>query len=208
MAIIKGLHAKITAELLKDVLEEKNYVFFDGNKALNLNIVGIRSSSRDSTKFDDTMLVVYREEGTKDWLVHSYEITTEPGPSILRKPINPDGTAVLVPDQYRGVYKIDTHGGKNRHIALCQRNGKVRVYRDTDRDSKPEETNTIQEGMYGINIHRHPGPNEREYVRGASAGCQVFRDSKDFAEFMLLCNHAADIYGNAFTYTLIEEGDL
>ena len=208
MAIIKGLHAKITAELLRDILDEKGYAFFDNNRALNLNIVGIRSSLHDSTKFDDTMLLVYREEGTKEWVAHSYEITTEPGPSILRKPINPDGTAVLVPDQYRGVYKVDTHGGKNRHIALCQRNGPVRVYRDTDRDSKPEETTTIQKGMYGINIHRHPGANEREYVRGASAGCQVFKDSRDFAEFMLICNQAADIYGNAFTYTLIEEGDL
>jgi len=208
VSIIKGLHAKITAELLKDVLEEKGYAFFDGNKSLNLNIIGIRSSSRDSTKFDDTILLVYREKGTKEWIVHSYEITTEPGPSILRKPINPDGTAVLVPDQYRGVYKIDTHSTKNRHIALCQRHGKVRVYRDTDRDSKPEEAELIQEGMFGINIHRHAGSNEREYVRGSSAGCQVFKDSKDFAEFMIVCNKSADVYGNAFTYTLIEEGDL
>tara|TARA_R100000388_G_C7226396_1_gene152001 strand:+ start:341 stop:967 length:627 start_codon:yes stop_codon:yes gene_type:complete len=208
MAIIKGLHAKITSELLKDVLEEKGYAFFDGNKPLNLNIIGIRNSSRDSTRFDDTMLLIYREEDTKEWIVHSYQVTTEPGPAILRKPVNSAGTAVLVPNQYRGVYKIDTHSTKNRHIALCQRLGKVRVYRDDDRDSKPEETEVIQEGMFGINIHRHAGSNEREYVRGSSAGCQVFKDSKDFAEFMLVCNKSADMYGNAFTYTLLEEGDL
>ena len=208
MAIIKGLHARLTAELLKDTLEDKGYVFFDGNKTLNLNIIGIRNKSRDSTRYDDTMLLVYRDGARDDWTVHSYEITTEPGPAILRKPINSDGTAVLVPGQYRGVYKVDTHGSKNRHVALCQRNGPVKVYRDADKDSKPEETDVIQEGMFGINIHRHAGATERDYVRGSSAGCQVFASPKDFAEFMYVCNKSADLYGNAFTYTLIEEEDL
>ena len=43
---------------------------------------------------------------------------------------------------------------------------------------------------------------------GSSAGCQVFRSSKDFYEFMDTLDYSADMYGNSFTYTLIEESDL
>ena len=207
MAKIKGLHAALIKEQIESVLKAKGYAFFDGNKKYNVNLVGIRNNSGSSEKFDDILLVVYRN-GNREWEVLSYEITTEPGPSILRKPINAAGTAVLVPGQYRGVYKIDTHGGKNRHVALCQRNGVVRVYRDTDKDGKPETTGTIQEGMFGINIHRHARPDEKEYVGGSSAGCQVFKGSKNFAQFMETCNRAADICGNSFTYTLLDESDI
>jgi len=208
MTTIKGLHASINAELIKDILEEKGYRFFDGNKALNINIIGIRSAAHDSTRFDDTLLLVYRDEN-KEWTVESYEITTDPGPSILRKPINPEGTAILVPDQYRGVYKVGTHGGSLRHTALVQRGGPVKVYRDDDKDSKLEmDEDSIQEGMFGINIHRHSRPEEKEYVRGSSAGCQVFKNSKDFLHFLDICNQSADSYGNSFTYTLLEEEDF
>tara|TARA_Y100000310_G_scaffold277497_1_gene295294 strand:- start:13 stop:633 length:621 start_codon:yes stop_codon:yes gene_type:complete len=205
--MIKNLFAKFIAERLEDILKKKGYLFFDGNKKYNLNIIGIRNDSHDSTKFDDTLLLIYRSKSL-DWEVKSYEVTTEPGPAILRKPINQKGTAVLVPGQYRGTYKIDTHGSKNRHTALCQRLGKVKVYRDTDKDSKPETTGVIEEGMFGINIHRHARLGEKEYVGGSSAGCQVFKDSKQFAEFMELCNTSADFFDNSFTYTLITEEDL
>ena len=208
MALIKGLTAKLIKEQIELSLDNKGYAFFDGNKKYNLNIIGIRNKSRDSEKFDDSLLVVYRGED-KEWEILSYEITTEPGPRILRKPINPKGTAVLVPGQYRGVYKVGTHGGKFRHTALVQRNGPVKVWRDTDLDSKPEsEGMKIAEGMFGINIHRHARANEKEYVNGSSAGCQVFKDSMEFAEFLDICNRAADIFGNSFTYTLLEEEDL
>ena len=207
MAQINGLHANLIAEQFKSIINKKGYAFFDKNK-YNLNIIGVRNSSHNPEKFDDSLLTIYKNN-ENEWEVLSFEITTEPGPSILRKPINPDGTAILVPDQYRGVYQIGTHGGSYRHIALVQRNGKVKVYRDTNKNSTVEiASESIQDGMFGINIHRHAAPNEKEYVRGSSAGCQVFKNSLDFADFMETCNKAADIFGNSFTYTLIEEEDL
>jgi len=207
MAIIKGLHARLLAENLELSLDRLRYAFFDNNRPYNLNLIAVRNRSGSSDKFDDVLFVVFRDKD-KEWEVRSYEITTEPGPRILRKPINEKGTAILVPGQYRSVYKIDTHGGKNRHIALCQRNGKVWVYRDDDRDGKPDEKLVMEHGMFGINIHRHAREDEKEYVLGSSAGCQVFKSSRQFAQFMELCNQAADIYGNSFTYTLLEEKEL
>ena len=208
MSTIKGLHARLTAELFKEVLEDKGYAFFDGNKSYNLNIISVRSNSNASKCFDDCLMVIYRNL-VLDWQVETYQMTTEPGPSILRKPINPDGTAILVPGQYRGTYKIGSHGGSFRHTALVQRGGPVKVYRDAnkDRDLDKEES-SIQSGMFGINIHRHARPAEKEYVRGSSAGSQVFKNSKEFAEFLEVCNKSADKFGNSFTYTLLDEEDI
>jgi len=209
MARINGLHAKLIAERIKKSLEKKGYAFFDGNKKYNLNIVGIRNKSHDSREFDDTLLTIYRND-KRDWEVLSYEITTEPGPSILRRPINPDGTAILVPGQYRGVYQVGLHGGSYRHTALVQRNGTVKVWRDQNKNEVMEidENTLVQEGMFGINIHRHASNTEKEYVRGSSAGCQVFKDSRQFAQFLDICNKSADLFSNSFTYTLINEEDI
>ena len=207
MATIKGLHAELVKDSFFQALKKKKYATFDGNKSFNLNIIGVRNDSHDSTRFDDLMVVIYRDED-KAWVTKSYEITTDPGPSILRKPINKDGTAILVPDQYRSTWKIGPHG-KTRYTALAQRLGKVKVYRDNDKDTKLEVDNRpVDEGFFGINIHKHGSSYEREFVRGASAGCQVFKNTKDFNEFMELCHVSADLFGNSFTYTLIEEGDL
>ena len=67
-----------------------------------------------------------------------YAATTEPGTSILQRPIVKGGTAILIPGQYRSTYKIDTHGGKRKYTALCQRSGKVKMWRDDNGDRKPD----------------------------------------------------------------------
>jgi len=207
MATIKGLHAKLIKDHFFSAMDKKAYATFDGNKKYNLNIIGVRSESHDSTKFDDLMVVIHRNKDL-DWEVKSYELTTDPGPSILRKPINEKGTAILVPDQYRSTWKIGPHG-KTRYTALIQRLGKVKVYRDNDRDKKLEmDEATIDEGYFGINIHKHSSSYEREYVKGSSAGCQVFKITSDFYEFLELCQKSASLFKNSFTYTLLEERDL
>jgi len=205
MARLTGLPARMMAESYKNALESQGHVFFD-NGDYNLNIVGVRNDSGDATKFDDFINLLYKVSG--EWVCDIYPATTEPGMNILKRPINSKGTAILVPGQYRSTYKIDTHGGKRKYTALCQRSGKVRVWRDDNRDSTPDYVGPEDEGMYGINIHRQFGSDEREYTGGVSAGCQVFQSSKDFYEFMDTCNKSADKWGNSFTYTLIGEQDL
>ena len=191
---------------LKQAYKEKGYAFFDKGD-YNLNIVGIRNVTTGSAdKFDDWLCLVYKINDK--WVVDAYAATTEPGTSILQRPIVKGGTAILVPDQYRGVYKIATHGGKRRYTALCQRLGSVKIWRDNDRDRNPDYEGVIQEGSFGINIHRQWGSDDREYTGGVSAGCQVFRSSKDFYQFMEICHVAAEMYGNRFTYTLLNNTDI
>ena len=57
--------------------------------------------------------------------------------------------------------------------------------------------------MYGINIHK-AGLNS-EVVNNWSAGCQVFKKSADYNEFMALTDKHREKNGNKFTYTLLDE---
>lgn len=103
------------------------------------------------------------------------------------------------------MYKLDLHAGK--YLALCQRLGPVQVYRDNDKDDKYDlDPSTIDEGMFGINIHK-AGLNSTE-VNGWSAGCQVFKRYNDYKDFLYVCKTASKIFGNKFTYTLINKSDI
>jgi hypothetical protein len=93
------------------------------------------------------------------------------------------------------------HNGK--YQALCQRLGNVSVYRDNNKD-KIQDEKVIDSGMFGINIHRSSIYKDPTYVDYFSEGCQVFRYNANFVEFMKIINKAKDVFGNKFTYTLIE----
>ena len=210
MATIKGLHAFMIKEQFRKAMEAKGYAFFglQNKAAYNVNIIGVRSDEDIFNEFDDALVVIYRDT-KKNWEVRSYSITTDPGKIWMEKPMNSKGCAILVPDQYRSVYKIDGHG-KTRYEALCQRNGNVRVYRDANLNHEHDrDAGTIDEGSgFGINIHRSRTTGEAELVNSYSAGCQVFKNTTDFKDFMSLINKSADRWGNCFSYTLITEGDL
>lgn len=172
-------------------------------KPFELNIVGIRSKDTTPNVFNDLMHVFWYDDNDQ---IHSkeYQITTDPGLSGMIKPVNSKGTAILVEGQYEGAYIIDKH--KGRYDALCQRGGTVKVYRDNDKDAEHDmDSDTIEEGWFGINIHRAKDEAYTEYINGWSYGCQVFADDDDFEEFMELCYKHRELYGNKFTYTLLSE---
>ena len=200
------LYAKCKKCDFEQLFAKKGYSYFK-NGNYNLNIIGVRSNQNNkvTNKFDDCLVVIYNTNN--GWKRQVYTITTEPGLKFMKAPINCKGTAILAPGQYRGAYKIDKHHGK--YEALCQRNKVVKVYRDNNRDAvydyKPESIDT---GMFGINIHRSNEFWTRATIDQYSAGCQVFNDPKEFKSFMTLVKKSAAIYGNCFTYTLINEEDL
>jgi hypothetical protein len=206
MSKITGLAARVLAERMGDIVRRKGYKFFDGNLSYNINLIGVRGNEDHANKFDDVMFLIYRDRN-KQWCTHCYPITCDPGNKYLKWPINENGAAILVPGQYRGVYRIDKHRGQ--YDALCQRSGSVRVWRDDNRDVILDHDNeTIMEGRYGINIHRAARSGEVDSVNGYSAGCQVFKRTTDFNELMGIAKKSSDAFGNSFTYTLLEEDDL
>jgi len=180
-------------------VQSKGYkVFTDGD--YNLNITGIRSPERVANAFDDRLCVTYKLNDM--WNTETFEITTDPGSPYLLKPINNYGCAILAPGQWRGCYSIGKHRGQ--YLALVQ-SGKVKVYRDNDRDNILDmDPETIQDGYFGINIHKRSG--ESDTVNGASAGCQVFRYEHEFNRLMYLAGKQVSERGwRTFTYTLLEE---
>jgi hypothetical protein len=183
-------------------VDSLGYLVFESGQ-YNVNIIGVRNRNHQPNRFDDTIHCVYKDE-SDEWVHLAWSCTTEPGKYWLENPTNVNGTAVLVPGQYRSVWKIDKHKGK--YNALCQRNGKVKVYRDDNQDEIIDcDSDTITEGFYGINIHK-AGAHSTQIDRW-SAGCQVFANESDFDEFMDICGKAREKWGNTFSYTLILEDE-
>lgn len=169
-----------------------------------VNVVGIRSSSDASNKFDDFVGVLLNDRGGF-WNLRLFRGTTDPGLYYLANPMNVSGTAIVVPGQYRNSHKIGKHQGK--YSALVQA-APLRVWRDANRDEKYDHASEQDAENAGINIHRASEDHDSTVVDKWSAGCQVIANPFDFELFMAYCTESAEIYGNAFAYTLFEESQL
>jgi len=195
-------------DIIKKAVEAKGYKWFEGGD-YNLNIVGVRNSATNgqvTNKFDDKLTVSYSVGGELKY--HEFDATTDPGSHWEKNLLNEDGVAILVPNQYRGSHEIRLHQGK--YEAICQKKP-VKVYRDNNMDGKYDmlEEN-IKEGIFGINIHRATANEggKSTQIDKWSAGCQVIAANDDFKLLMELAHKSKDLYGNSFTYTLIESKDI
>lgn len=187
--------------LLKKV-QAKGYKIFTKGK-YNLNIIGVRHRGRPN-EFDDIIALVYRDE-TGGWVTREFTCTTDPGTYWTENPGRVEGTAVLCPGQYKS-YSIDKHRGQ--YDALCQRLGPVDVWR-TPEGEKIDWDNFDEgkAGWYGINIHSS-GSHLSTEVNKWSAGCTVLADPLEWYTFMDLVKKSAGLWGNAFTYTVMEEENV
>jgi len=191
----------------KDIFDKKGYPFFErGN--FNLNIIGVRSKSKISNSFDDLLYCIYKSRDI--WQVKCFNITTDSGKHWLLNPLSVKGCAILVPNCYQGCYKLGKHKGK--YTALVQTGGRVRVYRDNNKDNIIDIDNTtIERGYFGINIHKSKSSNiltDNNGIDKFSAGCQVFHSINEYDTFINLCQTSATYFGQYFTYTLLTYKDL
>ena len=196
-----------TREQVELAVKDKGYVYFTGGD-YDVNIIGIRNSNtldEITNSFDDCMTLSYKIDN--EWQFHCFKCTTDPGIYYSENLLNPDGVAILKPNQYRSTYQIGLHQGK--YEALTQRLP-VEVYRDDNRDDNYDlDEYSLQEGMFGINIHKAGSSiNGSSQVDKWSAGCQVFSKESDFNEFMGIINKSKDVWGNSFTYTLIKSENI
>lgn len=184
---------------IKAILNSQAYEVYV--KPYQLNIVGLRSKNTNANSFDDEIHVFYRTE-KGDWNYHSYNATTDPGTFWLNNPSYSQGTAILAQGQYKDAYAIGLHRGKYEALRQVK---PVTVIRDYNRDSLLDFNNGTEEtGIFGINIHRAESNGTTKYIDKYSAGCQVFQNAGDFNQFMDLCERHKSLYGNSFTYTLID----
>ena len=194
---------KYTRDQIETAVKAKGYAWFEGAKDYDVNIVGVRNSAPGqavTNAFDDVITVSFKIDGV--WQYKEWANTTDPGKKGIMQFGNKAGVARLVEGQYRGSHTIRLHQGKYEALGQAKN---VKVYRDANKDMKYDETK-IDEGVFGINIHKAGA--DSTYVENWSEGCQVFKKSAEFEEFMAICRKAKAIHGNSFTYTLIESADI
>ena len=190
-------------EMIQATLLQKGFKTF--SRPFELNIVGIRSNSTKPNSFDDTLNIYYKTSDGK-WQFHQFAATTDPGTYWLMNPMNPQGTAIVKHGQYINSHRIGMHRGK--YLALVQQRP-LTIIRDYDRNATLDFMNGKEEtGIYGINIHHASVNGTTKIVDKYSAGCQVFANINDFNLFMQLAERHKQLYGNEFSYTLIDERAL
>jgi hypothetical protein len=196
-------------EKIEEAVKAKGYKWFNSTN-YDVNIVGIRNSETDNkvtNKFDDLITVSFKDE-CGEWNYFEFACTTDPGKYWVENIMKESGVAILKEGQYRGSHKIRKHQGK--YEALCQQKP-LKVYRDNNCDTVYDliEEN-IEEGIFGINIHRATRYEDQEstQVDRWSAGCQVIAAYNGFRIFMAIMYKAREVWGNNFTYTLINTKDI
>jgi hypothetical protein len=208
-------------EELRFVIKSKGYNYFVGH--MNINLVGIRSENSQSNQFDDILILTYQSRGKEYKSV--YPITTDPGKKYLLNPLQGSGgTLIMVPGQYRSAYMIGIHGRsrpKEKQYTALEQIGPMCYVRDKSLDAKlnfdlyrgENRTKNLIWGNFKSNIHRGNSGwisklKGQHLVDGHSAGCQVFQYADQFAELLAIADNSRKVWGNTFTYTLLEERDF
>jgi hypothetical protein len=210
-------------ERVQRVLKFKGWQYFDNGKPYNLNIVGIRSENRRAGRFDDVMMLSYRNK-VGALIVKWLPFTADPGVPWLLKPMVSEGTLILFPGQHRAAFTLGIHGRswkKGSYKALEQIR-ELEYIRDGNRDDILDMPNSdincdivaeakrlklrVVRGNFKTNIHRAHPYSVSDIIGNHSAGCQVIKDPKDYDELILTADNAINSgFRNVFTYTLIHE---
>jgi hypothetical protein len=213
-----------------NVLYSKGYTIFERNLPFNLNIVGVRSADNKSNKFNDFLYVFYKHNG--EWVIFEYPVTVDPGTVYRITPINPSGTAIVMPGQYRGMWKLGLHRGKYKALVQAKactvaRDNNRDYYLDSNIPSDASKVKSVKDGvlvttysihnkvafvtetgMFGINCHK-AGTGKTIDVSSYSAGCIVFQNDDEFTnQFIPLCEAAASSVGNSFSFSLVLFSDF
>ena len=193
---------------LKEIIrtyQSLDYKFFNFDRSFNVNVGSIRTNCMKVNEFNDYIYLIFSDRGIIKF--HLWEGTADPGLYWLKNPYKVKGTALLAPNQYLGTHKLDLHN--NKYLALCQRLGKVKVYRDFNKDDQYDyDESTAEWGMFGINWHRASRWKDLFRIGKTSAGCQVTRSYFNFKTFIKYLKISAKIYGNKFSVTVLTENQI
>ena len=87
--------AKYTKEQVEAAVKSKGYVWFEGAKDYDVNIVGVRNAATGQTVtnvFDDVITVSYKVGG--EWQYKEWTNTTDPGKKGVMQFDNPKGVHI------------------------------------------------------------------------------------------------------------------
>jgi len=210
---------KIISAIIKKGYELKS-------KPYSLNIIGIRyqyESQNYSNQFKDRIWAIWKNDSNQ-WESKSWAVSTIPGLYMSSrdnikmknwcKNNRPKGLGILVPAQYKNIYKfyeseVPENQTKMKARPTFRSVGNQLAYRDKDWSSDKisfSNKNNPESGNHGMFIHRgYPGGFN---VNNWSEGCQVFSRDSDFKDLCKLARIHIKKHGNIFNYTLIMSNDL
>jgi hypothetical protein len=214
---------QLTYDLVKSVYEKHTYPFPVSNDKVLLKITGIRTNNQIAGGFDDYFAFCWEESGTPQ--LFACMGTTHPGAYYMEHPMNPAGSAVVVPGYHADVWKRGFHKQNPLNRALVQVKD-ILIWRDNDGGNllpRMECTNGIwqawdannkllqaeKSGLVGIQLHgTKPDWSHGLNVGKWSAGCQVIERWTSKEKVMDLAQrHAADNDSDVFSYALTVEDD-
>jgi hypothetical protein len=104
--------------------------------------------------WDGLLTLSYRDAPGAGWTSYAWPCATRPGAPYLTQPMNPKGTAVIEPGQYRLSHRRGLHHGRPALVQVRP----VTVRRDPNRNTALDAGGPLDTGLFGVNIHdvQHP----------------------------------------------------
>lgn len=197
------IDSKIEIQAIYQHLDAEGYEFNEYNLFGVRNFKGIKEGI-----FNDSLCLL----GDNELFICAG--TTDPSPYYIReKPMNANGTAVLLEGLQPKIWMVGPHG-KARVTGLI--NGwrfgfgtkKQRVKR-LNKDFK--FTGKIYKGWFACNFHPHFNRTTPDYIGRNSAGCQVPREKRDFEAIMSRITGSSEYKSNKrtlYSYYIFTQNSL
>ena len=173
------------------------------------NLFGIRSKENIPNAFNDLIGAIYYNGTTWDMLL--VEGTTDAGLYWQQNPMNINGTAVIIPGQYKNCYKVGLHTGYKAY----QQVGVMNYIRDNNKDKVLDLLYKVvgfkkYREIAATNLHHASNTSTSSVVDKWSAGCQVVAGIVNFGKLLGLGERWVTLNPtkNLFNYTLFEEQDI
>ncbi|HOW81358.1 MAG TPA: hypothetical protein PK573_02255 [Spirochaetota bacterium] len=165
-----------------------------------INIFGIQNEGDQALdSFND--LIGFECDGS----VRVFPGTTDPGIEATEK--KSGGAAHLCLGYHRDIWMIGIHAKSNQafaHEAFIQTGNEVVIWRDRDRDGVQDETDPVERGYFGINLHR-ASIHGSKIIGAYSYGCQVLQNP---ADLQIILSIAKQTGQRTFSYMLFDRDEF
>jgi len=161
----------------------------------DVNILGLRDESNMRNDIYNDYIIAHNNHEA-----YMFNATTDPSVFFTNNPMVEGGCAHLCYGFYKNAYIIGIHakGKPYQHEALVQRGNKVKIWRDKNKNFEQDEDEKVEEGYFGINIHKNL--SSQTNILYSSAGCQIIQYVNDFGYFMQFIKQHKQKY---FSYLLV-----
>lgn len=191
---------KEVSEKIKNRLKDEGYRIFD--RLFELNIVGLRKANSRPGHFDDE-LHVFAKVSDSEWVHHVFNIVTDPGTYWMNKKGKPKNSLMLAQGQYKDSYAILQ---KSKGTTILKQINPVEVYENYDRKAVIDLfKGKKKKGLFSINFIQAKSNGKYLFLSTDMENAQVFQRKEDFVQFIQMCQGHEKLYGNKFTYTLLDE---